>query len=233
MDLIVKVSVILPTINEEKGIGKTIDSINQNFFKKNKWNLEIIIVDGNSKDKTQEIARSKGAKIIVEKRKGYGRAYKTGIPQATGDIIVTGDADATYPFERIHTYIQMLLDENLDFITTDRFAELGHGSMSVKHYFGNTVLNLALRFLFFIKIRDSQSGMWIFKKNALEKIQPLENFNDGMPFSEEIKIEMFTEKNIKSKEIPSALYTREGKVKLESFKDGLKNLKFLFKKRIS
>ena len=233
MDLIVKVSVILPTINEEKGIGKTIDSINQNFFKKNKWDLEIIIVDGDSKDKTQEIARSKDAKIIVEKRKGYGRAYKTGVPQATGDIIVTGDADATYPFERIHTYIQMLLDKNLDFITTDRFAELGHGSMSVKHYFGNTILSLALRFLFLIKIRDSQSGMWIFKKNVLKKIQPLEDFNDGMPFSEEIKIEMFTAKNVKSKEIPSALYTREGKVKLESFKDGWKNLKFLFKKRIS
>jgi len=233
VDLIVKVSVILPTINEEKGIGKTIDSINQNSFKKNKWDLEIIIVDGDSKDRTQEIARSKGAKIIVEKRKGYGRAYKTGMPRATGDIIVTGDADATYPFERIHTYIQMLLDENLDFITTDRFAELGHGSMSVKHYFGNTILSLALRFLFFIKIRDSQSGMWIFKKNILKKIQPLEIFNDGMPFSEEIKIEMFTAKNVKSKEIPSALYTREGKVKLESFKDGWKNLKFLFKKRIS
>jgi len=233
VDLIVKVSVILPTINEEKGIGKTIDSINQNFFKKNKWDLEIIIVDGDSKDKTQEIARSKDAKIIVEKRKGYGRAYKTGVPQATGDIIVTGDADATYPFERVHTYIQMLLDENLDFITTDRFAELGHGSMSVKHYFGNTILSLSLRFLFFIKIRDSQSGMWIFKKNILKKIQPLETFNDGMPFSEEIKIEMFTAKNVKSKEIPSALYTREGKVKLESFKDGWKNLKFLFKKRIS
>jgi glycosyltransferase involved in cell wall biosynthesis len=233
VDLIVKISVILPTINEEKGIGKTIDSINQNFFKKNKWELEVIIVDGDSKDKTQEIARSKDAKIIVEKRKGYGRAYKTGMPQATGDIIVTGDADATYPFERIHTYIQMLYNEKLDFITTDRFAELGHGSMSVKHYFGNTILSLALRFLFFIKIRDSQSGMWIFKKNILKKIQPLENFNDGMPFSEEIKIEMFTAKNIKSKEIPSALYTREGTVKLESFKDGWKNLKFLFKKRIS
>ena len=233
MDLIAKVSVILPTINEEKGIGKTIGSINQKFFKKNKWDLEIIIVDGDSKDKTQKIARSKGAKIIVEKRKGYGRAYKTGMPQATGDIIVTGDADATYPFERIHTYIKILLDENLDFITTDRFAELKHGSMSAKHYFGNIILNLALRFLFFVNIRDSQSGMWIFKKDALNKIQTLENFNDGMPFSEEIKIEMFTAKNVKSKEIPSALYTREGDVKLESFKDGWKNLKFLFKKRIS
>jgi len=222
----------LPTLNEEKGVGKTIDAINKDYFKKNKWDLEVIIVDGDSTDKTREIAEKKGAKSIIEKRKGYGRAYKTGMPQVTGDIIVTGDADATYPFDYIHEYIQLLLDENLDFITTDRFAELKHGSMSVKHAFGNFILVTALRILFLINIRDSQSGMWVFKKEALKKIQPLEEFNDGMPFSEEIKIEMFSTKNIKAKEIPSKLYAREGEVKLESFKDGWRNLKFLFFKRV-
>ena len=202
------------------------------YFKKNKWNLEITVIDGDSKDKTQEIANQKGAKIIIEKRKGYGRAYKTGMPKATGDVIVTGDADATYPFDRIHEYIQLLIDRDLDFITTDRFAELKHGSMSVKHCFGNLILATALRVLFLINIRDSQSGMWIFKKEALNKIQQLEDFDDGMPFSEELKIEMFSNKNIKAKEIPSTLYTREGDVKLQSFTDGWKNFKFLFKKRV-
>jgi len=120
----------------------------------------------------------------------------------------------------------------LDFITTDRFAELKHGSMSVKHAFGNFILATSLRILFLINIRDSQSGMWIFKKEALKKIQPLEEFNDGMPFSEEIKIEMFSTKTVKAKEIPSKLYAREGEVKLESFKDGWRNLKFLFFKRV-
>jgi len=229
----IKITVILPTINEEKGIGKTIESINKEYFKKKGWELEIIIVDGESKDKTCEKAKKRGAKIIIEKRKGYGRAYKTGMPKAKGEIIVTGDADATYPFERIHKYIQTLIDNDLDFITTDRFAELKHGSMSVKHAFGNTVLATSLKILFFINLRDSQSGMWIFKKNALKKIQPLDNFNNGMPFSEEIKIEMFKNKNVKTLEIPSALHPREGEVKLESFKDGWKNLKFLFKKRIT
>jgi glycosyltransferase involved in cell wall biosynthesis len=227
---ITSITVILPTLNEEKGVGKTIDSINTDYFKKNKWNLEIIIVDGDSKDKTQEIAKSKGAKIIIEKRKGYGRAYKTGLKKASGDIIVTGDADATYPFDRVHLYIKQLIDEDIDFISTDRFSELKHGSMSVKHYFGNLVLALSLRFLFLINIRDSQSGMWIFKKQILTKIQPIEDFDDGMPFSEEIKIEIFSNKSIKSKEIPSALYAREGEVKLQSFTDGWKNFKFLFKK---
>ena len=224
---------MIPTINEEKGIGKTLDMINKGFFKKNKWELEILIIDGDSEDKTREIAEKKGAKVIVEKRKGYGRAYKTGLPLATGDVIVTGDGDATYPFERIHLYIQELIDEDLDFITTDRFAGLRRGSMSIKHFFGNLILNLTLRVLFFVKIRDSQSGMWVFRKSALDKVQPLEDFDDGMPFSEEIKIEMFTSKDIKAKEIPSALYSREGEVKIQSFSDGWKNFKFLFKKRVS
>jgi hypothetical protein len=207
--------------------------VNRDYFTKHIWDLEILIVDGDSKDKTREIASSKGAQVILEKRKGYGRAYKTGLAQATGDIIVTGDADATYPFDTIHEYIQLLLDSHLDFITTDRFAGLKHGSMSLKHRFGNLTLAWTLRILYLVNIRDSQSGMWIFKRDALSKIQPLETFNDGMPFSEEIKIEMFTNKHIKVKEIPSTLYPREGQVKLESFKDGIKNLKYLFKKRVT
>jgi len=227
-----KVTVILPTINEEQGVGKTIDSINRNYFKKKKWQLEIMIVDGDSKDKTQVIAKSKGAKVVVEKRKGYGRAYKTGMPKATGDIIVTGDADATYPFERIHTYVQQLIDEDFDYITTDRFAELKHGSMSVKHYFGNSILAYTLKILYFVNLRDSQSGMWIFKKSALDKIKPLKEFDDGMPFSEEIKIEMFKTKTVKAKEIPSALYARVGDIVLESFSDGWRNLKFLLINRV-
>lgn len=104
--------------------------------------------------------------------------------------------------------------------------------MSIKHRFGNLILAMVLRVLFWIKIRDSQSGMWIFKKESLDKIQPLEDFDDGMPFSEELKIEMFTSKDIKAKEVPSTLYMREGEVKLQSFRDGWKNLKFLFKKRL-
>jgi len=91
---------------------------------------------------------------------------------------------------------------------------------------------MALRGLFFVKVKDSQSGMWIFRKNSLEKIQSLEEFNDGMPFSEEIKIEMFRSKKVKSKEIKSALYAREGDVKIQSFSDGIKNFKFLFLKRV-
>ena len=227
-----KVSIVIPALNEEEGIGKTLDMINRDYFKKKGWDLEIIVVDGNSTDKTREVAKKKGAKVIIEPRKGYGRAYKTGLKEAEGEIVVTGDADATYPFDKIHEYIEYLLKNNLDFITANRFANLEKGAMSVKHRFGNLILSLTLCILFQIWLKDSQSGMWIFRKEALKKIQPLEKFNDGMPFSEEIKIEMFKAKDIKAEEIPSTLYVREGEAKLQSFRDGWKNLKYLFIKRV-
>lgn len=224
-----KITVVLPTLNEEDGIGDTIDAIKIDEFKKRGWEIEVIIIDGDSKDKTREIAERKGAHSIIEKRKGYGRAYKTGFADIDGDIIVTGDADGTYPFDKIHEYIDILLDKNLDFITTDRFAKLEDNSMSLKHYMGNFILSVTLRILFRVNVKDSQSGMWIFRKTILEKVKPLERFNDGMPFSEEIKIEMFRNKDIIADEIPSCLYQRKGVAKIQSWQDGWKNFKFLIK----
>ena len=226
---IMKVTFVIPTLNEEEGIGATIDGINTQEFKKRGWEYEILVIDGNSEDKTREIAERKGAKVIIEPRKGYGRAYKTGLGMADGDIVVTGDADGTYPFDKVHEYIDLLLKEKLDFITTNRFAELKHGAMSFKHFIGNFILSFTLRLLYGIKIKDSQSGMWIMRKEALKKIKPLEEFHDGMPFSEEIKIEMFKNKEIKAKEIPSCLYERKGEAKLQSWKDGWENFKYLIK----
>ena len=225
-----KVSVVIPALNEEEGIGSTIDCIKKNEFKKKKLELEILVIDGGSKDKTQEIVKKKGGNIYVEPRKGYGRAYKTGFKKAQGDYIITGDADATYPFDEIHKYLQELLDDNLDFITTNRFAQLEQGSMSLKHHIGNFVLSATLRLLFGVKIRDSQSGMWVFKREVIDKI-PLDKMDDGMPFSEEIKIETFKNECIKTREIPSRLSAREGQAKIQSFSDGWKNFKYLFKKR--
>jgi len=227
-----KVSVVLPALNEEKGIGTTLDHIKKNEFSKKKWDLEILVVDGGSTDKTPHIVKEKGGIVIQEPRKGYGRAYKTGFTKATGDIIVTGDADATYPFDEIHQYIQELIDNKLDFITTNRFAQLGKGSMSLKHYMGNFILSTTLRLLFGVKIRDSQSGMWIFYRHILDK-NTLKKMDDGMPFSEEIKIDMFRNTTIRAREIPSRLAAREGEAKIQSFGDGWKNFKYLFKKKWS
>jgi glycosyltransferase involved in cell wall biosynthesis len=213
-------------MNEEASIGEVMDAIHKamNDFK---GDYEILVVDTESKDRTVEIATSKGAKVIDEPRRGYGRAYKTGFEKAEGEVLITLDADCTYPAEDIPMLIEMLERENLDFITCDRLSKLEKGVMSAKHRLGNWVLKVTTNVLFRMHIKDSQSGMWIFRKSILDII---ELTNDGMPLSEEIKIEAWR-KDLNAKEVPVAYRLRKGEAKLQSWKDGFKNLKFLFTKR--
>lgn len=219
----VKVSVIIPTMNEEQSIGLVIDEVEVAL---KGVPHEILIVDTNSQDKTRDIASSKGAVVIAEPRRGYGRAYKTGFEKSSGDVVATLDADRTYPASDIPILVEMLETKGLDFITTNRFAQMEKGSMSAKHRFGNWVLSTTARVLFRVSVKDSQSGMWVFRRAILEKLN-IES--DSMAMSEEIKIEAF--RKFKCAEVPISYRTRVGEVKLSSWKDGSGNLKYLFKKR--
>lgn len=218
-----EISVIIPTMNEEESVGRVIDDVHKAL---KGWDHEVMIVDTNSKDRTREIALEKGAVVIEEPRRGYGRAYKTGFERAQGRIIATLDADCTYPAEDIPTLHKMLIDQDLEFITTNRFGMLQEGAMSTKHRLGNFALTFTTNLFFHVKIKDSQSGMWVFRKDILDR---LVLSDDGMPMSEEIKIEAF--RKARSIEIPITYRCRVGEVKLSSWKDGWKNMKFLFKKR--
>src|SRR5437867_13251114 len=102
------VSVIIPTLNEEEGIKQTISAIPKEKLSDQGYDLQILVVDGCSTDLTRDVAESLGANVISEKRKGYGRAYKTGFREARGDIIVTLDGDGTYPAELVPDCIQQL-----------------------------------------------------------------------------------------------------------------------------
>lgn len=223
MDAKRKVSVIIPTMNEERSIGLVIDEVKAAL---GSMPFEILVVDTNSKDRTREIAAEKGALVVDEPRRGYGRAYKTGFERATGDVIVTIDADLTYPAGDIPRLVQMLDERSLDFISTNRLAMMDKGAMSAKHRFGNRVLSITARLLFRVKVKDSQSGMWVFRRSVLTALT-IES--DGMAMSEEIKVEAF--KKARATEVPIRYRPRMGEVKLQSWRDGLGNLKYLFKKR--
>jgi hypothetical protein len=119
-------------------------------------------------------------------------------------------------------------DENLDFITTDRLTNLQPGVMSRTNYFGNLLLQLITKILFGLPCKDSQSGMWIFKRSIWSKLNVK---SSGMPFSQELKIEAY-KKGFKCAEVPIAYRTRVGEVKLITFKDGFGNMLHLIKKRV-
>ena len=212
-----KINVLLPTLNEEKGVGTTIEAIPKNTFHQKEWELEILVIDGNSKDKTQEIAREKGATVIVEKRKGYGRAYKTGFAHAKGEIIVTTDADGTYPVEDIPRMVQILKHQNLEFITTNRLSLIDNNTMSFRNRVGNNILAIETRLLFGLNIKDPESGMWTFNRNILEK---LELKSDNNTFSHEIKIEACHYSKCRWLEVPVQYKLRSGTTKLTNGWDG-------------
>ena len=217
------VSIIIPTLNEQAGIERTIRSIPQSAIKETTGSdVEIIVVDGGSTDLTRGIATKLGANVILEEQKGYGRACKAGFAAAKGDILVTIDADNTYPTECIPDYVQQLQRGGLDFITVNRFPLMERGAMSLTRRVGNKILTSVLRLLYSVNIRDSQSGMWIMKREFVSKIRL---FSDDMSLSEEIKIVAF--KFFKSKEINGRYSARRGSAKLKVFDDGFKNLKYL------
>src|SRR5512136_24862 len=158
-----KLTIVIPALNEEFGIEKTVRAIPRAGIDKIGYHTQVLVVDNGSDDATAELAARAGAEVVPEPNRGYGTALKKGFAAAGGDVIVTADADATYPLEDIPRLVQILDNENLDFITTNRFAFLQREAMSIRNRIGNTILSLTMRLLFRLRIQDSQSGMWVFR----------------------------------------------------------------------
>jgi len=222
------ISIVIPAQNERDGIEQTIRAIPKEELERMDYEVQILVVDNDSNDGTGELAKKAGAEVIFEPKHGYGSAYKAGFIHARGDVIATSDADATYPVEDIPRLVEILEKENLDFLTTDRFALMDKNAMSFRNKVGNTILSLTMRLLFALDIKDSQSGMWVFKRSILSKLRLTSN----TPLSQELKIEACHFAKCRWREILIRYQPRAGKAKLGGWKVGTTNLLHLFKKRI-
>ena len=223
------VSVILPALNEASCITKVVSSIPVKELADGGLDTEILVVDNGSTDGTGELAINAGARVVHEPRQGYGYAYLKGFKEAKGDIICTFDADGTYPASILPELVDRLLQENLDFINTDRFSFMTNGVMTRTNRLGNAVLSLANRALFNLPFHDSQSGMWVFRAELLNRMQ-LKAV--GMALSQEIKIEAVWRLKANCVEIPIHYGHRWGGVpKLRVWRDGIGNLSYLLRKR--
>ncbi len=221
------VSIVIPTMNEEESLGSVLREL-EGAFSQSAYSYEVIVVDTLSKDRTVQIAEEMGARVVREDRRGYGRAYMTGFAEAKGDFLATLDADFTYPGYSIPDMVSTLEDEGLDFISCERLTRISRESMEASHRIGNALLNLVTRLLHGVHLRDSQSGMWVFRRTAL---QGLELTSGGMPFSEEIKLEVL-EKGLRFKEVPIHYRPRIGEAKLRSLSDGWANVRYLLSRRL-
>jgi len=215
------ISIVLPCRNEEKAIGTCINKIKQALDK----DYEIIIADS-SKDKSAEIAKQLGAKI-VKAEKGYGNAYKAGFKAAKGKIIVMGDADNTYDFLEIPLLLKVL--ENNDLVIGSRLnGMIKPGAMKPLHrYIGNPLLTFIFNKLFKTNLSDTHSGFRAIKKQELDQLN-LES--SGMEFALEMLIKA-AKNNLRIREVPITYSKRIGESKLNSFTDTIRHLRLMSRER--
>jgi len=220
------VSVVIPALNEEGVVGKTVKSVPVKKLRTMGLAVEVIVVDNDSDDATAREAKAAGAKVVLERRRGYGNAYRRGFREASGDVIVMSDADGTYPLESIPKLIQPILEGEADLILGSRFkGEILPGAMSWLHKrVGNPFLTATLNVLFKTRISDSHSGMRAFTREALRKMRL---HSPGMEFASEMLIEA-AEKELRVAEVPIEYRPRGGgAAKLNSFQDGWRHLRFM------
>jgi hypothetical protein len=215
------ISVVIPCYNEEDGVREVIGRMPKAVD-------EIVVVDNNCTDRTAEVARGLGARVVAEKTPGYGAAYKAGLGAARSDVVVTMDGDGTYPPEEIPRLVDTLVERRWDFLSACRFPLSDPRAMGLSNRVGNWVLTAAAALLFFKPIRDSQSGMWVLRRAGLERLHLTSN---GMAFSEEIKLEAVL-RGLAFGEAHIPYGARIGEVKLQKWRDGWDNLLFLVRKRL-
>jgi glycosyltransferase involved in cell wall biosynthesis len=220
----VEISVIIPCLNEEKALGTCLDKIADVFSKKG-YAGEIIVVDNGSTDRSAQIAKAKGAKVIYEKVLGYGSAYLSGLKQAEGKYIVMGDGDNTYDFEDIPKFID-LLKKGYELVMGSRFKGKIHKQAMpwANRHIGNPILSGMCRLFFHTSLSDIHCGLRAISKEAYNKmnLQCL-----GMEFATEMVVEALN-KHLKITEVAIDYYPRWGSSKLHPIQDAWRHIRFMF-----
>jgi len=205
------VSIVIPVLNEAGNILEVVSAIHDGLDYPN----EIIIVDGKSTDGTQEVVKNTGfCRLIVEPRRGYGRALKTGMENAKGNVIIMVDGDGTYEVRHIGRLLDKMVKEKADLVLATRMYD-PNKAMGFFNFVGNKIITFCFDFLYSQYLSDTQSGFRAISHEAMDNVKLVEG---DMAFATEMLIK-FTKKNYKIAEVKSTYKIRRyGKPKLQKFK---------------
>jgi len=212
-------SIVIPAYNEENGITEIacrVLSVGPALKEAGIDELELLIVDDGSKDRTAEVASQiAGVKLISHpQNKGYGAALKTGFSKAKGELIGFLDADGTYPPEYFPQLCRAALN-GTDLVIGSRMAG-AESKMPLTRRVGNFFFANLLTLLSRQKVSDSASGMRVFKREILEQIYPLP---DGLNLTPVMSTRALHE-GITIGEVPIPYSERVGRSKLSVIRDG-------------
>jgi glycosyltransferase involved in cell wall biosynthesis len=216
------VSVVIPCLNEAENIERCVTAALE-ALRAMGVSGEVVVADNDSEDDSARLAEQAGARVIVERRRGYGSAYLAGFAASTGRYIVMADADLTYDFNDIPRFVAAL-EEGAEMVIGDRMDNIQPGAMPWLHrYVGNPILTGLLNLFFRTGIKDAHCGMRALRRDVLER---LDLRTTGMEFASEMVIRASKE-NLRIAEFPIEYHPRGGESKLSSFRDGWRHLRFL------
>jgi glycosyltransferase involved in cell wall biosynthesis len=220
-----KISVIICTLNEEQNLSHVLPKIPE-------WVDEILVVDGHSTDNTVEVAKRirPEIKILYQSGEGKGDALRLGVKHASGDIIVTLDADGSTDPEELSRFIEPLLD-GYDFAKGSRFVR-GFPPNKPKHrILGNLIITITFNLLFFRGYTDLCSGYNAFWKKKLEQVDL--HSHDGFE-NEPLINTRARKKGLKVIEVEHTDSGRlGGDIKEQSWRQGFKGIKSIVRERFS
>lgn len=214
-----KLSIVIPAYNEQDGISEIahrVLAVRDDLVKAGIAELELIVVDDGSRDKTAEIAgQIEGVRLIRHpKNKGYGAALKTGFSQAEGELIGFLDADGTYPPEFFPALCKAALNGS-DLVIGSRMAG-ADSKMPLTRRIGNIFFAGLLTLVGRMRVSDSASGMRVFKRSVLERMYPLP---DGLNLTPVMSTRAIHE-GLSMAEVPIPYSERLGRSKLSVVRDG-------------
>ena len=218
-------TVVIPCLNEAQTLAHAIDLAKQ-LLASLDGEGEIIVADNGSTDASIAIAEAAGARVVPVRDKGYGFALMAGITAAKGDIVVMGDADATYDFREAKTLVEAVAN-GADLAMGSRLrGHIEKGAMPFLHrYLGTPVLTALIRFFFHAPISDCNCGMRAFSKTAFQK---MDLSSGGMEFASEMVIKAAIA-GLRIVEFPISLAKdkRDRAPHLHTWRDGWRHLRFI------
>ena len=217
------VSIVMPCLNEEETVAVCVAKA-QSWLDRSGLNGEVIVVDNGSTDRSVELAEAAGARIIHERRRGYGQAYLRGFAEARGEFIVMGDSDDTYDFSDLSRLIEPLRS-GADMVLGNRFTGgISKGAMPWAHrYVGSPIINFVIRLFFGTRIGDSQSGLRAFRRTVTDTLGLR---SSGMELASEMIVSA-ARAGLTITEVPAPYNVRRGESKLNTVRDGWRHLRYL------
>ncbi len=216
------VSVVIPTLNEAGNILEAVETIHKDLA----YPKEIIVVDGNSTDGTKEIVKDIDyCRLIIEPRRGYGLALRTGMKIAKGNIIIMVDGDGTYEVRHINRMVAKMVEKDADMVLATRMYD-PNKAMGLMNFIGNKVITTFYDFFYSQFLSDTQSGFRAISHDAIDNVKLHEA---DMAFATEMLIQ-FAKEGYNMVEIPTTYKARKyGKPKLRRFKSGIEIFSTIFR----